>query len=138
MTTKDLKELNPKELQVAAKTLILSGYTTRKVEEILGVDHATAARYADAPTPEDMRQFETIFKEYIDEKKKKGITMVHDRLLELVPKERRIDQVVKAGEFLEGINKQTNLTQVNIGGDMGVKVTTYDPNSITQGAEGSI
>lgn len=121
MTNKDLKELNNKELQVAAKTLILSGYTTRKVEEILGVDHATAARYADAPTPEDMQQFETLFKEYILEKKKKGINMVHDRLLELVPKERRIDQVVKAGEYLEGKNIQQTLNQINIGGELGVQ-----------------
>lgn len=121
MVNKDLKELNNKELQVAAKTLILSGYTTRKVEEILGVDHVTASRYADAPTPEDMKQFETIFTEYILEKKKKGINMVHDRLLELVPKERRIDQVVKAGEYLEGKNIQQTLNQINIGGELGVQ-----------------
>lgn len=116
----NLKELSPPELKVAAKELILNGYTTRKVEEILGIDHVTASRYADAPIPEEMKQFETIFDNYIKEQKAKGINIVYKRLLELVPKERRIDQVVKAGEFLEG-KQQGVVQQFNIGSEMGVK-----------------
>ena len=121
MTQKDLKELNPKEIHTAATVLQMSGYTSRKVEEILGIDHTTASRYANAPIEEDMQQFATIFKEFIDTKKHMGIKMVYDRLIDLIPRERRIDQVVKAGEYLEGKNVPQSLTQVNIGGEMGIR-----------------
>lgn len=109
----NLKQLSPPEIKVAAKELILNGYTTRKVEEILGIDHSTAARYAEAPIEEEQQQFATVFDAYIKDQKAKGINIVYKRLLELVPKERRIDQVVKAGEFLEGKSNKGIEVQVN-------------------------
>ena len=86
----------------------------RKVEEILGIDHSSAAIYAQQPTPDEMKEFSTIFDNYIRECKQKGIALVQKRLLELIPKERRIDQVVKAGEFLEGKGQQGQVAvQIN-------------------------
>lgn len=114
------KNYTPLEVKVIAKSLIENGYSSRKVESILGIDHNTALRYAEQPTPEEMRQYETIFNAYIAENKQRGIKIVHERLLELIPKERRIDQVVKAGEFLEG-KSNANLTQINVGKEMSVQ-----------------
>jgi len=42
-----------------------------------------------------------------------GIAEVNKRLLELLPKERRISEVVKAGEFYQGKSTNSNV-QVNI------------------------
>lgn len=98
----DLKLLPPPEKKVAAKVLIENGYSLRKAEEILGMDKDTVNRYAKQPTPDEMRQFEALFSNYIKENKQKGLRLVYQRILELIPKERKIDQIVKAGEFLEG------------------------------------
>lgn len=57
--TDDLKTLPPKEKRVASKVLINEGYSTREVEEILGVDHSSVSRYAKQDTPEELQQFET-------------------------------------------------------------------------------
>lgn len=112
--TDNLKQLPPPEKKVAAKILILNGYSSRKCEEILGIDNVTAIRYAELPTPDDLKQFETIFNAYIAENKQKGIDLVYKRLLELLPRERRIESVVKAGEFLEGRREASNVAvQVN-------------------------
>ena len=38
-----------------------------------------------------------------------------------------------------GVNKvPSSLTQINVGGEMGVKITTYDPDTITQETETDI
>jgi len=57
--TDNLKMLPPPQKKVAAKVLVNEGYSTRTVEDILGIDHATVARYAKKDTPEALRQFET-------------------------------------------------------------------------------
>jgi hypothetical protein len=122
----ELKLLPPPEKKVVAKQLILNGYSSRKVQLILGIDDVTALRYAEQPTPDDLKQFEALFTSYIHEHKQLGIKAVHQRLLELIPKERRIDQVVKAGEFLEGRSQSSNphvLQQFNVGGKDGNSIT---------------
>jgi len=110
-----LKDLPPPEKKVVAKTLIKNGYSYRKCEEILGIDHSTVAYYVLEPVPEDLKAFSTIFDNYIRDQKHKGIGLVYKRILELVPREKRIDQVIKAGEFLEGKNntQNTNFQQIN-------------------------
>jgi hypothetical protein len=55
----DLKELPPLEKKVATKVLSNEGYSLRNIEEILGVDHVTAGRYAKLETPQELEQFET-------------------------------------------------------------------------------
>ncbi len=55
----DLKLLPPPEKKVAAKVLVNEGYSTRDVEELLGVDHVTVSRYAKQETPDEMKRFET-------------------------------------------------------------------------------
>lgn len=112
---KNLIGLTKEEKRVAAKALMDNGYTARKVEEILGIDYSTATLYAKKEVPEEMEEFSTLFNNYIREQKQKGLGLVHKRLLELIPKERRIDQVIKAGEFYEGRNQQPpTLIQNNV------------------------
>jgi len=66
----------------------------------------TVLRAAKTPTPKELRQFEAEFELAVQDMKRQGIALVHKRLLELIPRERRIDQVVKAGEYLEGKHGQ--------------------------------
>ena len=104
--------MTPIHQKVAAKVLHDNGYVDRKIEEILGIDHVTAWRASQQATPEELKQFETDFNIWIKEKKQMGMVAVQKRLLELIPKEKRIDQVVKAGEFFEG--KSQTLIQQNM------------------------
>lgn len=57
--TDNLKLLPPPEKKVVAKVLVNEGFSTRDVEEILGVDHTSVSRYAKKDTPEELRRFET-------------------------------------------------------------------------------
>lgn len=98
----DLKQLPPPEKKVAAKILYQMGWGSRKIEQWLGVDHSSVINYSKEPTPEALRQFSTEFELAVQDMKRQGVALVQKRLLELIPRERRIDQVVKAGEYLEG------------------------------------
>jgi len=111
--THEFHALSPSEKKVAAKVLNHQGYSTRRLESLLGIDDTTAWRALKEATPEALKQFEVDFTEAIAEMKRKGIGLVQKRLLELIPKERRIDQVVKAGEFFEGKSGTGVAVQVN-------------------------
>lgn len=107
--------LTPPQKKVAAKELILNGYSSRQVEAILGVDNKTALRYAAEPTPDDMAQFATIFKGWLEEQKQKGLSLTAKRMLEIIPKYARLDHLVKAAEYFEGKRDGTNVNvQVNV------------------------
>ena len=110
---KDLKLLAPPEKKVAAKVLYDMGWSTRKIEGWLGVDYSIVSRYVKTPTPDELQQFATDFTIAIQSEKKRGIALGIKRLNELIPKERRIDPLVKGLEYLEGkqsgINVQTNV-----------------------------
>lgn len=120
-----LTELPPPEKKVAAKALYRLGWGSRQVEKMLGISDDSVRRYAQEATPDELRHFEAEFNRAIGDMKREGIAIAQQRLHELIPKERRIDQVVRAAEYFEGKNQQQNLTQVNIGGDLGVKVRQY-------------
>lgn len=98
----DLKTLPPPEKRVAAKVMTKAGYSSRRLEALLGVDHNTVWRASQEATPEELVQFETEFNSAIKDMKTEGISLGMKRLLELIPKERRIDQVVKGLEHMEG------------------------------------
>lgn len=122
LSMKDLKDLPPPEKKVAAKALIENGYSSRKVEELLGIDHSSAINYSQEIIPEEMKEFSTIFDNYIQESKKKGIAIGLKRLNELMPKEEKIPDLVKGLEFLEGKEStNNNLTQINIGKEMSIE-----------------
>jgi len=109
-----LNLLPPPEKRVAAKILYRMGWGSRKIEEWLGVSDNTVLRAVNEPTPDELKQFEAEFELAIKDMKRQGIALVQKRLLELIPKERRIDQVVKAGEYLEGKGTAVVANQVSV------------------------
>lgn len=109
----NLDKLPPAEKKVVAQELIKAGYSNRTLEDLIGADHTTISRWAKEDTPEQMQQFATQVKSEIGLMKQQGVGMVHDRLLALIPKEERISEVVRAGEFLEGKNQPVVAIQNN-------------------------
>lgn len=111
---KDLKELPAPEKKVVAKVMTEQGFSSRKIEEITGIDHATVARYAKEQTPDDMIQFETEFAGIVRDKKNKILYKGLDRIEALIPQEAKISEVVKAIETVEGkSNNNSPAVQVN-------------------------
>lgn len=92
------------------------GWSYSKIGEFLGISTATAQRYAVVPKDkESMIEFEKEFSTIIKGMQIEGIYAVNKRLLDLIPKERRISEVVKAGEFYQGKRENNTNVQVNIG-----------------------
>jgi hypothetical protein len=102
MDRKDLPKLSNPEKKVAAKVMAEQGYSSRDIEDFLGISDSTVLRASKDATPDQLTQFEAEFQQRIKEMKQTGVGLVQKRLLELIPKERRIDQVVKAGDYFEG------------------------------------
>ena len=102
MKDKDFKLLPKPKKKVVAKVLYDMGWSTRTIEQWLGIDNSTVSRYAKTPTPEKLQQFATDFTIAIQSEKQRGIALGIRRLNELIPKERRIEPLVKGLEFLEG------------------------------------
>lgn len=109
-----MNELSTPQRKVAAKVLRQNGYSTREIEEWLGISDTTVLRAEKEPTNEEMKQFEALFKEAVLQKKQEGLGMVLKRMQEIVPKYPRLDHLVKAAEYFEGIRGGTS---INIAGD---------------------
>lgn len=110
-----IKTLSKPRKAVVAKVLRSEGFTLAEVGKRLGISEATAMRYADLETPEAMQEFETKFRTLARGMQMEGSAMVLKRLHELLPTERRIEAVVKAGEFLSGgRDKEAPNIQVNV------------------------
>lgn len=60
----DLKLLSPPEKKVISKVLKNKGFSLRMIASLLDVSPATAMRYSDNPTPEELKQFETEIQEH--------------------------------------------------------------------------
>ncbi len=112
--TNDLAKLPPKEKKVVAQELVKAGYSTRTIEDWVNADHATIARWALEETPEEMRRYATEFAKQLEASKTQSIAIGVKRIKELLPKERRLDQVVKTLEYLEGKQHGSVAVQVNI------------------------
>lgn len=97
----NLKQLPKSQRRVAAKVLYKNGWGSRVVGEWLGVSKDTVIRSSHEPTPEVLRQFETEFELVIKDMKLEARALVFKRIIDLIPTEKRLDYLVKAGEFLE-------------------------------------
>lgn len=118
-----IKDLSRPEKMAVAQQLSDEGYSTRTIEEFIGADHTTISRWIKQQSPEEMQQFATRFLEQVNVMKNIGLVKAVNRINELVPKSRSIQEVIQAAEFLEGKKnggQQTNV-QVNFG-----KVTEKD------------
>lgn len=90
------------------------GWSNNEIGEFLGISSASVSRYAIVPKdPEKLKLFEAEFMAAIKAMQYAGMAEVNKRLLELIPRERKISEVVKAGEFYQGKSTNSNV-QVNI------------------------
>ena len=114
-SNKSPKRLSTPKKKVAVNVMKDEGYKPAEMAEWLGISVATAWRYSKVETPEKLKEFEAEFKRTINLMKYEGMGQVYKKLNELIPKEKYIGEVVKAGEFLEGGNNnnvqniQTNI-----------------------------
>ena len=106
----NLKLLPQPQKRVAAKVLYKNGWGSRVIGEWLGVSKDTVIRSSHEPTVDVLRQFETEFEAVIKDMKLEARALIHKRIIELIPKEKRLDHLVKAGEFLE---KSSEIRQYN-------------------------
>lgn len=118
MTIKGLENYSKEEKKVMAKVLYDFGWSSNKLEQYLGLSDNTILRAAQEPTPEELKKFEEDFKRTIQNQKMKGVALGVKRLLELLPKERRIEPLVKGLEYLEGKGQTQVNTQINIFGQL--------------------
>lgn len=113
----NIKNLSKPKKAIVAKVLQEDmDWNYVKIGRVLGVSDTTAMRYAEkyreVDTPEKLQEFEVRFRTYAKTKEFEGYNMILDRMLDLIPKERRLDQLVRAGEFLSGKKEQSGI-QVN-------------------------
>lgn len=119
------RNLSKSKKIVAAKILRdEEKYQYVEIADWLGISNDTARRYTQMRDPEGLREFESEFRAMIAGMKYEGIGNVYKRLGELVPKERRISEVVRAGEFYEG--KSQTQTNVQINNVIADKKKEYD------------
>lgn len=121
-----IKGLSPKEKRVAAKVLKKQGFSSNKMEQLLDMDRVTAWRASKEATPDELKQFETDFTQVITEMKMEGIFLVQQRMLKLIPKEFRIDQLIKAGEYFEGrLNAGNEENKTPVQNNININVDKY-------------
>ncbi len=111
--SKDLKSLAPPEKKVVAKVLYNMGWSSRKIEQWIKMDNVSVIRASEQPTPDALKQFETEFVVAIQSEKQHGVILGLTRLNELLPKEKRVSEVVKGLEYLEGKNIVGSTVNVN-------------------------
>jgi len=81
------------------------------------------------PTPDELKQFEADFRGKLEMIKTRGIFLGYQQLVNLVSKERKIDQLVKGLDKLEGKSTPVIAQQFNVDGEMKVKFVKYEPDN---------
>lgn len=107
-------ELSMHERKVAAKVLREYKFSLREIATWLGIGKTTVARAEKAITEEDLGHFGTVFKEAVSQKKQEGLGLTLKRMQEIVPKYQRLDHLVKAAEYFEGIRNNGNSTEIKV------------------------
>lgn len=133
-----MNKLNPKQAEVV-KRVVKGQSQTQAYKDVYGVtDDNVAAASSSKLLRKDKVQNElqkALHRKGLDE------DAIADTLLEMRnnrdwrAKESAVDRIAKFHGYSDD---KPNLTQVNIGGEMGVKISTYDPDRITQEPEGRI
>lgn len=114
-TSKELHKLSKQDKKALAAIMHSQGYPFRTLEEYLGADFTTLAKWAKEKIPDEVRQrVTTLYLAEIEEHNKRGLARVYKRLEELIPKEKDIGMIIKAGEFFRGKPAQTNQTNVQV------------------------
>ncbi len=97
--------------KVMAKALTQAGYSTREIEKLFSIDNVSAWRASKEATPKELERFETNFKEILTSAKRNELSNVFKRIHKLIPRYKRLDHLLKAAEYFEGVRPgQTNIT----------------------------
>jgi len=104
-----MEKLSIPEKKIAAKIMYKIGWGSRKIEQWLGLSDNTVLRSVEEPTPDNLKQFEAQFEVALVDVRREALALIHKRILEIVPKERKLDQLVKAGDFMLGRDAGTKI-----------------------------
>ena len=108
-----------KQRRVAGKVMYQLGWGGDQLARWLNLSPTTVRRAAIEPTPDSMVAFEESFRLAMKDIDMVGLFETKQRIKELIPREKDILKLVKAGEFFGGgvAKNQTN-TQVNVYSDL--------------------
>lgn len=108
-----------KQRKIIGKVMYEFGWGSTQLGKWLNMKSDTIRRAADLPTPEALVAFEESFRLAMRDMDMIGLFETKKRIRQLIPREKDIIKLVKAGEFFGGetIKKQTN-TQVNVYSDL--------------------
>lgn len=108
-----------KQRKVMGKVMYQLGWGGKTLGKWLNVAANTVRKAASEPTPEAMVAFEESFRLAMRDVDMIGMFETKQRIRDLIPKERDIIKLVKAGEFFGGQQQKTqNNTQVNVYSDL--------------------
>jgi len=121
MKIKKRGALTKPEKKVVAKAMYDAGWGTKHLSQWFKVGPPTILKWDKIPTPDALKEFEQTFKAAMLDYDMEGTFKIKNKIMQLIPEEKDINKLVKAGEFFSGEKDkrttQTN-TQVNIYGDM--------------------
>ena len=106
--------------KIAAKLMYEAGWGSRDLKDWFKTSQPTIVNWSKLPTPEALKEWETNFKAAMMDYDMEAHYKIKSRIMEIVPEEKNIDKLVKAGEFFRGesTKRSGNNTQVNIYADM--------------------
>lgn len=105
-----------KQRKIAGKVMYQLGWGTKTLAGWLNINANTIKKAANEPTPEAMIAFEESFRLAMRDMDMVGLFETKKRIRQLIPREKDIIKLVKAGEFFGGEQAKTanNNTQVNV------------------------
>lgn len=117
---KDLQILPKDKIKVAAKVLHEGGLSLSQVATILGVSDSSVSRWDDLPTPDKLQEFELFLRKQFDTKEKivaaKALSRMDSKM-----DTARIGEALEVYKVMMNKGQPNQMTQVNIGAEMGVK-----------------
>lgn len=105
LSQQSIRSMSKEEKKSVAKVMTELGWGSRKIESWLGISDTTIQRALSIPTPDELKQFESDFRLSIQSMKNEGLALAIQRMLELLPKEKRMDVLIQVAQFFEGQSK---------------------------------
>lgn len=121
-----------KKKRVMAKVLYQAGWGSKQLSIWFKTNQSNITNWAKKPTPESMLEFENNFKLAMKDYDAKGLWLVKEQMMKLIPEETNLQRLVAAGNFFRGPvapKSQTNV-QNNIYGDL---IKKYSPQEEING-----
>ncbi len=115
-----------KKKMVMAKVLYEAGWGSKQLAIWFKTNQQNIPHWVKQPTPKVMMEFENNFRLAMKDYDAKGLFVVKERMMELIPEEDNLQRLVAAGNFFRGPVAPKNQTNVqnNIYGDL---IKKYQP-----------